>query len=300
MPVPRTIIIGADSFIGRHLLAAYRQVHADTLGTTRRPERSKIPGLAYLDLEKPDFESLPLGKGAYQAAIIAAAVSKVDHCQRDPQATWRINVAGTLTLIEQLVRRGITPIFLSSDYVFDGTTPAGNLDDAPRCPNTEYGRQKAAVEHALAHVAGSLVLRLSKVYGLNKGDGTFLDEIATHLESGQGYAAAHDQKFSPTLVGDLAPAIMQVQSRGLTGVVNLCAAEAWTRYDIAIAVALQLGVADIFVRRISLDDLPGSIKRPKTTALIPRRLLIETDVQFTTLGEALPRLSRHGVASRAP
>ena len=285
MTVPRTIIIGADSFVGRHLLAAYLQVHPDTLGTTRRSDRN----LAYLDLEKPDLESLSLG-GDCQAAIIAAAASKVDQCQRAPEGTWRVNVTGTLNLIEQLLDRRIMPIFLSSDYVFDGTTPTGNVDDAPRCPNTEYGQQKAAVEVAMSRMEGTLVLRLSKVYGLDRGDGTFLDEIATCLESGQAYAAAYDQKFNPTYVADLAPAIMKVQSLGLTGIVNLCAPEAWTRFDIAVAVARRLGAPDTLVRRISLDELPGTARRPKTTALIPRRIMAETDATFSTLVEALPRL----------
>ena len=106
------------------------------------------------------------------------------------------------------------PIFLSSDYVFDGTAPIGCVDDAPLCPTTEYGRQKAEVEQALA-ASGKphLVCRLSKTYGLDRGDGTLLDEIAGKLSTGQSFSAAFDQRFCPTFAGDLPAAIMELQAR---------------------------------------------------------------------------------------
>ena len=77
---PDTLIIGADSFVGQHLLAAYRSVNPRTLGTTRRRDRSSLLGLAHLDLEAPDVDALPLSVGDFSAAIIAAAVSKIDQC----------------------------------------------------------------------------------------------------------------------------------------------------------------------------------------------------------------------------
>ncbi len=286
--VPETLIIGADSYVGRHLLASYRGMNPRTLGTTRRRDHSGLPGLAFLDLEAPDLSALPLAAGDYRAAVIAAAVSKINQCARDPEATRRVNVAGMLRLIDRLQDRDILPIFFSSDYVFDGANPNGNTDEAPLCPSTEYGRHKAEVEQAL-HRSGKpyLVLRLSKIYSMETGDGSFLDEIASKLRAGQTYAAAHDQRFSPTHVADLAPAIMKVQALPMRGVVNFCAAQAWSRYDIALAVARRLGLPREVVQKISLDDLPGPVRRPKNTFLIPGRLTRETDIRFTPLSHFL-------------
>ena len=44
---------------------------------------------------------------------------------------------------------GLVPVFVSTDYVYDGRkiSPA---EDEPQTPNTEYGRQKTAVERWLA------------------------------------------------------------------------------------------------------------------------------------------------------
>jgi dTDP-4-dehydrorhamnose reductase len=291
--VPETLIIGADGLVGRHLLAAYRKVHPHTLGTTRRrrPDGQTQSGLAYLDLANPDLNALPLKSGNYLAAIIAAAASKVAQCAGDPESTRQVNVTGTMRLIEQLWDRGILPIFLSSDYVFDGTSLTGCADDEPLCPSTEYGRQKAEVEQALS-ASGKpyLVCRLSKTYGLDKGDGTLLDEIAARLMAGQVFSAAYDQRFCPTFAGDLPAAIMELQAREPTGMVNLCAAQSWSRWEIAQAVARHLGAPERLIQRISLDDLPGNLVRPKNTSLIPRRLQRETAAKFISLEEGLMRL----------
>jgi dTDP-4-dehydrorhamnose reductase len=290
LDVPQTLIIGADGLVGRHLLAAYRKLFPKTMGTTRR--RPLSTGLAYLDLAEPNLAELPLESGGYRAAIIAAAATKVDQCHRDPETTRQVNVAGMMSLIEQLWSRDMLPIFMSSDYVFDGTSPAGCVDDAPLCPNTEYGRQKAAVEEWLS-ASGKpyLVCRLSKTYGLERGDGTMLDEIAGKLAAGQSFSAAHDQAFCPTFAGDLPAVFMELQARQIRGVVNLCTAQSWTRYDVAQAVARELGASASLIRRISLDDLPGHVTRPKNTSLIPVRLQRETTAKFVSLEDALPRLA---------
>jgi dTDP-4-dehydrorhamnose reductase len=289
--VPETIVIGATGFIGRYLLAAYRQVHPATVGTTRC--REETPGLAYLDLEKPELKSLPLERCRFQAAIIAGAVTRVDECERDPAGSRRVNVTGTLRLIEQLHDHGLLPIFLSSDYVFDGRCAEGYADDAPLCPNTEYGRHKAEVEKALRDGGKPyLLLRLSKMYGTRRGDGTLLDEMASRLASGRSYRAAHDQIFNPTWVEDLPRAIMTIQGLGLRGVFNLCAPQAWSRYDLCLAVARELGLPKALAQRVSLDELPGSVKRPKSTRLVPARLARETDIRFAPVEVCLQLLAR--------
>src|SRR5262245_48028655 len=152
-----TLVVGASGYLGRHFLAEFREADASTVGTSRRPTGN---GLVPLDLMAPDVGGLPLS-GCRQA-VIAAAITKVDACEADPEGTRRVNVLGTLALVRQLWDRDILPVFLSSDYVFPGTDPSGYGDSAQPCPATEYGRQKAEVEAALGTSGRPhLVLRLS-------------------------------------------------------------------------------------------------------------------------------------------
>ena len=69
----------------------------------------------------------------------------------------------TVALVSRLVERGIHVIYPSSNRVFDGTKPFCTPSD-PTCPVTVYGRQKVAVETALAALDGDVtILRLTKL-----------------------------------------------------------------------------------------------------------------------------------------
>jgi dTDP-4-dehydrorhamnose reductase len=285
--IPRTIVIGAAGFVGRHLLAAYRDVDPAALGTARRREQAR-DGLAYLDLEAPDVRPLDLERRGCQAAVITAAVTQIAACEDEPARSHAVNVTGTLELIRQLEQCGVLPIFLSSDYVFDGQRSEGYDDAASPCPNTEYGRQKAAVEAALRDNGRPyLVLRLSKTYGVSKGDGTLLDAMAARLTTGQPVAAAHDQVFCPTWVGDVVRTVMEVQRRGLRGEINVSATQPWSRYEVARAVASAVKAPPELVHRVSLEDLPGMAGRPQCIRLIPARLARETECRFTPMQACL-------------
>jgi len=63
---------------------------------------------------------------------------------------------------ERLQVQGSFVIFLSSNQVFDGTTPYRHSDEAV-CPLNEYGRQKAAFENwLLGRSKPAAILRLTK------------------------------------------------------------------------------------------------------------------------------------------
>ena len=262
-PVSRTLVIGATGYVGKHLLAHYRKTYPDALGTSRRAAAIG-DGYAYLDLQCTDLEHLDLA--GYRHAIIAGAAARVEACEREPHRTAEINVNGTIAVIRQLWEREILPIFLSTDYVFDGARLDGYDDLAHPNPCTEYGRQKAAVEAFLAESGRPfLVLRLGKVFGVVKGDGTLVDEMAGLLTTVRTVAAAGDQVFCPVWVEDMVRVVEEIQRRDLRGIVNLCSPWPWRRFDLARAVARAVKAPLELVREISLDDLPGLARRPKCT-----------------------------------
>lgn len=272
----RTAVVGASGFLGRHLWRSY----PGCLGTSfSRP----TPGLVPFDLRRPEAALLRLEE--HDAVLIASARPLIGDCEAHPADSRALNVDGTLELARQVAAAGRQVIFLSSDYVFAGQ---GRYDDAAsREPSTEYGRQKLAVEQGLP--PGSLVVRLSKVYGLER-DGTLLHELADALRAGQKVRTAHDQVFCPTLVDDVVRAVHDLQHAGATGLVNVCAPGRWSRDGIARALAAALGRGE--VETISLHDLPGMANRPLDTSMICRRLPEFSDVQFTPLERAIEQVAR--------
>ncbi len=284
----KTAIIGASGFIGSRLLQSYRQKYPDTVGTCFSHQ---VEGLTPFDLREPDVAALRLEQTGHRAVILAAARANVSYCERAPEAAHAINVRGTLEVARQLSSTSLQVIFLSSDYVFDGLS--GHYDEtSPTDPKTEYGRQKQAVEKELPRLLDNhLVLRLAKSYGLEKGEGTLLDEIASHLALGQNLYAATDQFFCPTLIDDLVRAIHAIQKQRLTGTLNVCSPEACSRYSLAITLAKELKADPRLVEPVALHDLPGMDGRPLNTTMNCHRLQTETDVTFASLRTSIQRVA---------
>lgn len=283
----KTAVIGASGYVGRHLLKSYRNAFPDCIGTAFSADR---PDLTFFDMRNSDIGPLRLEETGHKAALIAAAKSNIAFCEQQRDAAYSVNVTGVLDFIRQIGRMDLQVIFLSSDYVFEGKT--GSYHDlAETKPTTEYGHHKTIVEREIPSLAKNyLILRLSKIYGLEKGDGTLLDEMASSLASGREIRAARDQTFCPTYVDDLVHAIHGIQDRHLSGTMNVCSPETWSRYDIAVAVAKAIEADSSLVKSISLYDIPSMAGRPLDTSMQCSRLSKEVGTSFTPLCEHIDRV----------
>mgnify|MGYP002526588129 CR=1 FL=1 len=287
----KTAIIGASGFIGGHLLRRHRSRHPDCVGTCFRNRKDD---LVVFDLREPDIRPLQLVETGHEAVIISAAETNIDSCQLDHNAA-KINVDGTLELISQLGHLGMHVVFLSTDNVFDGKT-GGYSDDSPPQPPLAYGRHKWEIEREIGNLTERhTVVRLSKTFGLQKGDGTLLDEMAAKLTAGQAIRAAHDLIFSPTWVEDVVEAIIAIQDRELRGIINVASPEAWSRYELGAAVADVLGANSDLVRRVSFSELQVSPNRPLNTSLTCDRLRTELDLTFRSVRDCVEQTARNWV-----
>jgi len=285
---PRTAIIGAAGFLGRAFLEAYRRAHPGTIGTAR----VAAPGLVQMDLASPGSLPSRLADTGHREALILAGVASIVLCERDPAGTRAVNVEGTLRCAEALLAAGVRPVFASSDYVFDGLRGGYREADIP-APGTEYGRQKADTETRLLAASGGecRILRLSKVFAIERGGGTLLDEMAARLVAGAGVDAADDSVFCPTLLDDLIAAVGFVQSRDLRGIVHVCGSEARSWHDLASALASALAVAPALVRRCSIDDIQRDPRRPKNISMSNERLVRATGCVFTPVAASVARVA---------
>jgi dTDP-4-dehydrorhamnose reductase len=286
--LPRTAVIGAGGFIGRHLLAAYQTTDPDALGVD-----VVGPWPHLLDLAAPDIRPLKLCASGYKYAVIAAAVPGLARCEKDKEYTRSRNVTGTLELARQLAEEGVTTVFFSSDAVFDGRE-GSYQDDSPTNPLNEYGAQKAEVERRLPEVCQGryLILRLGKVFGLIRADRTLLDEMAAHLTAGQQIAAARDQIFCPVLIGDVVRAVLALQAVGATGLFNVCGPEVWSRFDLAQALVRTLGAQSSLVKGISLDDLHEPFGRPKRSDMVCRKMRAAVNLEFRPMVACIAAIAK--------
>jgi len=295
--LPKTAVFGASGFIGKRFLCLCRNTHPGARGLDVSPAE---PGVEHFDLGQPDITPLQLAQTGHTHALIVAAITRIAHCEQNRELSRRVNVAGTLELIRQLAEEGITPVFTSSDNVFDGSRGSYTETD-PVNPITEYGRQKAEVEGRIGGLTGNryLIVRLCKVFSLVKGDGSLLDEMARILTTGAQVRAAYDQVFCPVLVDDVLAAVTELLAKGVTGLVNVCSVEPWSRYDVACTLAAEMGLHKDRVLRQSLDEICSHPRHPHNTSMCIDRLLRETGVSLTPLAECIKAVAENWRAPRA-
>jgi dTDP-4-dehydrorhamnose reductase len=286
----KTAVIGASGYIGHYLWKSYRDHFPDCIGTTFSKDSQS---LHYFDIRQPDISSLKLAETDHECVIIASAKPNITYCEQNKDLAYDVNVRGTLALAHQIEDMGLPAIFLSTDYVFEGTHAPYKDTDSTN-PTTEYGRQKLIVEKALPEVVSKcLVLRLSKIYGTQKGDRTLLDDIGAKLASGCEFKAATDQMFCPTYIRDLIDVIHGLQSTCKSGVLNLCNPNGFSRYEIASLMSKAMGLNSSLVEPILLDTLPEMNSRPLDTRLYPSTSVMEMKPIFSSLEENIEKVSRN-------
>jgi len=230
------LILGASSFIGRHLFQAWGPGKA--LGTHRS---HPVPGSVFFDATRMRLlDTLPRPSQCSHA-VICYAETKIDACKGDLLRSSELNVRSTKGVIDDLLRLGIKPIFLSSEYVFDGEQGHYTEEDPPN-PITVYGSQKLEIERYLAqHGREHAILRLSKVLGTDPEDGTILSRWFTQIRQGEEIRCARDQVFSPIHVDDVVAAITAVIQLNLTGIFHVSNPASCSRLDLLRMLLEHLG-----------------------------------------------------------
>lgn len=268
----RAIVIGGSGFVGRGLLASLGPARG--LGTFHR---GTLPDGVPFDAAQQRFRDL-LARlpGTFTHAVFLHGIIDVERCAADPSGTARVNVDGVTRMIDDALAAGLTPVFSSSDYVFDGTRGGYRETDAPS-PNTEYGRQKLAIEQYLATITDPwLVVRLSRVVGTAQGTHSVLGPWINDLRTARTMRLAVDQRFSPADVGDIAGALARLMETRATGLFNLAGPEAFSRMALLQLLRHHLRQREPHLATVlepcRLHDLPFRERRPCDTSLVIDKL----------------------------
>jgi dTDP-4-dehydrorhamnose reductase len=258
------LLVGGDSEIGAATAAHLACRGYGVMATTRRRDRVAADR-PFLDLAMPLEAWHPPQHTA--AACILAAVSRLSDCAADPAGSALINVTRTVALAEALLARAIPVLFLSTDKVFDGTRP-GVPADAPTCPASEYGRQKAAAEAALCRrrAAGApvAVLRLAKVVAPGMA---LLRQWKSALAAGAPVRAFGDMTLAPVPIAIVATAIERLIAARAGGIFQLSGPCDVSYTDLGRHLAQRLGADAALVSAVSAASagLPPGATPANTT-----------------------------------
>jgi dTDP-4-dehydrorhamnose reductase len=214
-----------------------------------------------------------------ELVLHAAAWTKVDDAESDPEGASRSNVLGTRNVVEL----GAPVVYYSSDYVFDGSKREPYLESDPTAPLGVYGRTKLKGEQ---EVRDGWIVRSSWLFGW-----TGHNFVRTMLRLGaerDEVAVVDDQRGSPTYVGHLAAATREVLDLPY-GTYHVAAAGDCTWADFAEAIFDEAGL-ECRVRRITTAEFGAPAPRPAYSVLRSERGAPELPHWREGLRECLRRL----------
>lgn len=264
MPDPSTVLlIGAGGLVGRHLRLALAGPR--TIPTFHRDETQ-----TGLQLDITDHEAVrrTIRETKPDVILLAAADAYVERCEREPDATRRVNVDAPRVIAVESKAVGALLVVFSSDYVFDGTAGRYAEDDEHR-PINEYGRQKVELEDLALATGRGLVCRTSGVFGADPQRRNFVCQLVDRLRAGEAFDVPSDQLITPTYAPALADAVVRLVRLGHRGIFHVAGPRIVGRMDFARLVA------DAYA-------LPAELLRPRVTTelglLAPRPLRCGLDV----------------------
>jgi len=257
----RILITGADGQLGRDLLdcLAGRVPAGGRRCALLGPEGPR-PNLEH-EVLGTDIDTMPVDDRDAVLATFAAfrpelvlhggALTAVDRCETDVDLAYAVNAIGTRHVAEAAALVGAHLVYVSTDYVFDGTASRPYLEwDAP-CPTSVYGASKLAGERECR--PGSTIVRTSWVCGAH---GANMAVTALRLAEGEDELRfVDDQQGSPTFTADLAPAIVTLGLDRRPGTFHVTNSGTTTWWGFVRAVLAEAGADPERVRAIKSADL---------------------------------------------
>ena len=209
--------------------------------------------------------------------IHAQALSDVDRCEQDPVAANAQNADAIANVVRAVEHSRALVVYVSTDYVFDGTKGAPYDEADTPHPINVYGRSKLNGERIVLEYPRGIVVRTSTLFG--EGRMTFCDAIVTRLRAQQPVEAFLDQVTSPTYTEDLAQGLADlsltlVRSRELQGprTFHVANAGGCSRVELAHRVAELLGQSRDLIRPVPMASQRRVAARPAYSAFTTRHL----------------------------
>jgi dTDP-4-dehydrorhamnose reductase len=225
------------------------------------------------------------------AVVHAGAWTAVDACESDPDRAHRVNALGTRNVVEATQRTRAHLVFLSTDYVFDGTKSEPYDEwDQPN-PASVYGRSKWAGEREIeTNATGATVIRISWVCGRHGGN--MVKTLLRLASDGVDPNFVDDQVGHPTIVGDLVPVVRRFASERRPGLFHVTNQGAVSWFEFARTTFALVGADPERVKRITTAELdpPRPAPRPANSVLDNRALRLAGLPLLPDFRETLPRL----------
>jgi dTDP-4-dehydrorhamnose reductase len=250
----RILLIGAKGMLGTDIV---REWTSDEL----------IPA----DFEDADIRNLDqvqslVSKTGPDWIVLTAAYTDVDGSEKNPELAFAVNAAGAENVARVSAEFGARLFYVSTDYVFDGTSSRPYEPNDPLNPLNTYGASKAGGESAVQEYAKEWCIgRTSWLFGASGS--SFPEKILRASETRRELHVVADQVGSPTFTRDLSSAMRDLIRADARGIFHISNSGSCSWMEFAAEVLRQAGRNSVRVLPITTAEAGRLAQRPLFSTL---------------------------------
>ena len=256
----KVLVTGANGQLGYDVVKELKRQNIEYYGARRQ------------DFDIVDFEVMEKFITNYMpdAVIHCAAYTAVDKAEDEQGLCQLVNASATENIAEICKKINAKMLYISTDYVFDGTKDGFyEVDDKPN-PINVYGKTKLIGEQVVQRILEKYyIVRISWVFGEHVNN-----FVKTMLRLGRKYKELNvvaDQYGSPTYTADLAPLLVDMIQTEKYGIYHATNEEVCTWAEFAEEIFKIAGM-DVKVNYITAAEYPTRAKRPINSRLNKEKL----------------------------
>ena len=217
---------------------------------------------------KDEVEKVILG---YKPDIIfhCAAYTAVDKAEEDRENCYNVNVNGTKNIVEVAKIINAKVVYISTDYVFDGTKKTEYETEDITNPINYYGYTKLLGEKEVQQLNDYLIVRISWVFGENGKN--FVKTMLNLAETKTELSIVSDQIGSPTYTKDLSKLLLDMIENNKKGLFFATNEDFCSWYEFAEYI-FKINNINIKLNKVLTKDYKALAKRPLNSKLSKNKL----------------------------
>lgn len=263
----KLLVTGASGFLGWNICrvaASQWEVYG-----TYNSKAVEIPGVNIIQLDVANFQALKIVIEQIKptAIIHAAAQSKPNYCELNPDETYPINVTASVNLAGLCADYSISCAFTSTDLVFNGLNPPYKETD-PVSPVSIYGEQKVAAERGMLERNPNIaVCRMPLMFGkASPHAGSFIQGFIQGLKAGKELKLFTDEYRTSVSATTAAKGLLLAVEKA-RGILHLGGKERMSRYDFGRLMAEIFELPIEKIKPCLQQDVQMPASRPPDVSL---------------------------------
>lgn len=251
----KVLVTGANGQLGYDVVKELQKQNIECFGAKRK------------DFDIVDFEATRnfIINYSPDAVIHCAAYTAVDKAEDEKEQCYLVNSDATKNIARICKKINAKMLYISTDYVFDGTKEGFyEVDDLPN-PINVYGKSKLLGEQAVQKLLEKyFIVRISWVFGEHGNN--FVKTMLKLGKERKEINVVSDQYGSPTYTADLAPLLVEMIKTDCYGIYHatnegVCS---WAEFAEEI---FKIAGMNVKVNHITTTEYFTKAKRPLNSRL---------------------------------